>query len=105
MALPNISQLVLLIAGAALIFIAPKIVGTVLKIIGLALILVGVVIYTSPQTVIGLSSSSPWLLLVAGLPAVAGVGILTVGKGMAKMAVRLAGLLLIISSLASMGVI
>ncbi len=101
MALPTITQIGLLIAGAVLIFIAPKVVGTLLKILGLAMILVGVYIYYFPLINVG----PTWTLIAAGFMAIAGVGILTVGKGMAKMAVRLAGLLLIISSLASMGVI
>ncbi len=101
----NISQIVLLVAGAILIFIAPKLVGTVLKILGLALILVGAVIYKFPTAFVSGGLSSTWTMIVEGLPAIAGVGILTVGKGMAKMAVRVSGLLLIIAALASMGII
>ncbi len=95
-----------MVAGALLIFIAPKLVGTILKITGIALILVGAVIYRFPDLVnMGISTNSTWFLVVAGLPAIAGLVMLTVGKGMAKMAVRIAGLLLIIASLASLGVI
>ncbi|MFQ5887926.1 MAG: hypothetical protein ACE5HY_04435 [Candidatus Hydrothermarchaeales archaeon] len=105
MVVMNISQIALLVAGAILIFVAPKVVGTILKIIGVALILVGVVIYKFPAAFVSGGLSSTWALIIAGLPAIAGLGILTVGKGMAKMAVRIAGLLLIIAALASMGII
>ena len=103
MVVPSISPAGLLVAGALLIFIAPKLVGTILKITGIALILVGAVIFKFPQSFMNMGPTLT--LLVAGLPVIAGLVMLTVGKGMAKMAVRIAGLLLIIASLASLGVI
>ncbi|MFQ5976328.1 MAG: hypothetical protein ACE5J5_08450, partial [Candidatus Hydrothermarchaeales archaeon] len=69
----NISQIALLVVGAILIFVAPKIVGTVLKITGIALILVGAVIYKFPLSM-GLSPTSTWAMIVAGLPIIAGLG-------------------------------
>ncbi|MFQ6136854.1 MAG: hypothetical protein ACE5PM_06710 [Candidatus Hydrothermarchaeales archaeon] len=98
-------EIAMLVAGAALFFIAPKVVGTILKIIGIALILVGAFIYKFPESIVAGIPSPSWVLIVAGLPVIAGIGVLAVGKGMAKMAVRVAGILLIIAALVSLGVL
>ncbi len=96
----------MLILGVVLLTIAPKVVGFVLKVIGIALVVVGSLIYFFPDLLVpALVQGSVWLYIVAGLPIISGLGILFVGRGMAKLAVRIAGILLIISALASIGVI
>ncbi|NOZ76543.1 MAG: hypothetical protein GXO65_02465 [Euryarchaeota archaeon] len=100
-----LTEIAVLLAGALLFFVAPKVVGMVLRIIGIALILVGVAMYKFPEQLItGVGPHSTWALLIAALPAIAGVALIAVGEGMAKMAVRIAGLLLILSGLAGLGV-
>ncbi len=101
-----VSSIVMLILGIVLLTIAPKIVGFVLKVIGIALVVVGGLIYFFPfQLAPSLAHGSIWLYLVAGLPVISGLAILVVGSGMAKLAVRIAGILLIISAMAGLGVI
>jgi hypothetical protein len=100
-----IAEIVMLVAGALLFFVAPKIVGMILRIIGIALILVGAAMYRFPEQLItAVDPHSTWAILIAALPAVAGVALIAVGEGMAKMAVRIAGLLLILAALAGLGV-
>jgi hypothetical protein len=101
-----IAEIVMLVAGALLFFVAPKIVGMILRIIGIALILVGVAMYKFPEYLItAVAPHSVWAILIAALPAVSGVALIAVGEGMAKMAVRIAGLLLILAALAGLGLV
>lgn len=91
----------LLVLGVFLILVAPKIVGFVIKILGLALLVVGGALYFFPAV----NPHSTISLIIAALPAVAGLFLITVGEGMAKMAVRIAGVLMLLSALVSLGVI
>ncbi len=96
----------MLILGLVLFLIAPKIVGLVVKILGIALLFIGAAIYFfSGESLMGVSASSPWATLIAALPFVAGVFLIVVGQGMAKMAVRVAGILLIVSALTGLGLL
>lgn len=96
----------MLVLGAFLILVAPKIVGFVLKIVGLAFLAVGGALYFFPERLItSVDPNSTVAMIIAALPAVAGLFLLTVGGGMAKMAVRIAGVLMIISALTSLGII
>ncbi|MEE8168800.1 MAG: hypothetical protein V3T58_08030 [Candidatus Hydrothermarchaeales archaeon] len=97
------TQAGMIVLGLALLLVAPKIVGLVMRILGIALILVGIALYRFPDLVA--FSKPPWTLLIAAFPAVAGVFLLVVGQGMAKLAVRIAGILLLLSALASLGII
>ncbi|MEE9594712.1 MAG: hypothetical protein V3V92_04865 [Candidatus Hydrothermarchaeales archaeon] len=96
----------MLVVGVVLIAIAPKIVGMVTKILGFALIAVGGALYLFPERLItAVDPNSTMALIIAALPAVAGLFVITVGQGMAKMAVRVAGAMMLISALTSMGII
>lgn len=97
------TAIAMLLLGAGLIFIAPKIVGFLLKITGIALVLVGLGIYKFPALVPNVTGLG--LKLAAAAPIVGGLLLLFIGVGMAKLAVRIAGILLIISALVSLGVI
>lgn len=98
------SEILVLFLGLALFFIAPKIVGLVMRIIGGALILLGIVMYKFPALV-HVPESSLMFKVVTILPVVAGLVLTFVGAGAAKLAVRVAGALLVISALVNMGVI
>ena len=101
-----IPQIGMLILGAVLFFIAPKIVGMILRILGIALILVGGVMYQWPERfVAAVDPTSIWATIIAVIPLVAGIALIAVGEGMAKMAVRIAGALLVLSGLAGLGLI
>lgn len=96
----------MLVLGIFLIAVAPKIVGLVIKILGLALLAVGGALYLFPEKLIStVDPRSTIALIIAILPSVAGFFLLTVGQGMAKLAVRIAGVLIILSALASLGII
>jgi membrane protein YqaA with SNARE-associated domain len=78
----------------------------IMRVIGIALILAGASIYMFPERLITyVDPTSIWILLIAGVPVIAGIGLIVVGAGMAKLAVRIAGILLVISALAGLGVI
>ena len=98
-----IPQIGMLILGALLFFIAPKIVGMILRILGIALIIVGGVLYQFPEY--NWAAAEWYGSAVAILPLVAGIALIAVGEGMAKMAVRIAGVLLVLSGLVGLGLI
>jgi len=101
-----IASLGMLLIGVVLVLVAPKIVGYVSKIIGLALLAVGGALYYFPEKLItAVDPSSKIAVVIAALPVVAGLFVLTVGQSTAKMAVRIAGALLAISALTSMGIV
>ncbi len=102
----DLSPIGMLVLGILLFAVAPKIIGFALKILGVALVVVGLVAYKFPPGMVrGPPSEDIISLLIIGLPIVGGVFVLTVGQGMAKLAVRIAGVLLIVSALMSMGIL
>ncbi len=101
----SLTSIGMFVIGAALILVAPKIVGVVMKILGLTFLAVGGALYFIPEKLLTADLNPALATIVAVLPAVAGIFLLTVGQGMAKLAVRVAGALIVVSSLASMGVI
>lgn len=100
-----LSSVGLIVLGAILFFVAPKIVGLIIKIVGVALLVVGAFLYLFPQQLQIAPQNSFWVLVIAALPVIAGLLLLVVGQGLAKLAVRVAGLLLMISGLVGLGVI
>ncbi len=102
----DLSPIGMLVLGALLFVVAPKIVGFALKILGMALVIIGIIAYKFPPGMVrGPPSEDILSLIIIGLPIIGGVFLLTVGQGMAKLAVRIAGLFLIVSALVSMGII
>jgi hypothetical protein len=96
----------MLALGVGLIIVAPKIVGLIMKILGLSLLAIGVALYLFPERLItAVDPDSIIALIIAALPAVSGLFLLTVGKSMAKLAVRITGVLMVISALSSLGII
>ena len=96
----DMMSILMVVAGLALFFLAPKLVGLVIKIIGVALIALGAAIYMG---VLMPSLVAPWITIAATLPIAAGLGLIFVAQGMAKLAVRIAGVLLVIAGLSGMG--
>jgi len=93
-------SIIMAVAGLVLFFVAPKLVGVAIKVVGIALIGLGAAIYLGFLLP---SLAAPWLMIVAGLPVVAGFGLIFVAQGMAKLAVRIAGILLVVAGLSGMG--
>lgn len=96
-------QIGMLLVGLGLFFVAPKVVGKILRIIGLALIAVGGVMYQFPE--FNWASGEWYGKIIAVTPLIMGIALIAVGEGMAKMAVRIAGVLLVLSGLAGLGLI
>ena len=95
-------SVIMVVAGLALLFLAPKLVGFAVKVVGIALIALGAAIYLG---ILPLSIEAQFVTIVAALPIIAGLGLIFVAQSMVKMAVRIAGMLLIIAGLSGMGFI
>jgi hypothetical protein len=96
---PQLTPLALVVMGLFLFLVAPRIVGFLIKVVGLLLLLAGVAAYFIKPLMAPFPDFAPILPIIAGL------AIIFVGKGIAQMVIRLAGLAVILWGLLGMGVI
>lgn len=96
---PQITPIVLIIIGLFLFLVAPRVVGFLIKVVGIFLLLAGGVAYFVKPL------PAPFPDFAPILPIIAGLALIFVGKGIAKTALRLAGLAVIVWGLLGLGVI
>jgi hypothetical protein len=96
---PQLTPIALVIIGLFLFLIAPRVVGFFIKIVGIFLLLAGGAAYLFKPVAASFPGFAPIIPIIAGL------SLIFVGKGIAQMVLRFAGLAVIVWGLLGLGVI